>query len=434
MNVGRRGGAPAGDADAGVAAGELPVVELLDLAEEGPFGQGRAPAPVGRAALGGPVTVPEPGGAARHERLRITEPLGRRAVHLVRGSPSWRLLVALGLLAALALVVLPAFVLNPYEARLITRFVGLSVALVGLQFVLGRAGMLSLCHGAFVGLGSYATSLATSRWGWPYLAGLVLAPVVGFAGGCLVGLLALRIRATYLGPVTLSVAVAFPMIVKRFGWMTGGSSGLPLGDGLAPPSWLGISDRPHLWVHLVVVAVAATALLGAHNLSRSPVGLAVRATATAPVAATASGVPVRRYRVTAFAVGAAFGGLGGALLVLDTPIIGADSYDLSRSLGYYAAVLVGGTASLAGGVVGSALLTGVPWLLGVYSLRVSANLVFGSLLLLVTFLAPGGVVAAARSRLEAVLVIEDAPPPPPPAERGRQRRRRRADEGPRATH
>jgi branched-chain amino acid transport system permease protein len=370
---------------------------------------------VSRGPLDGDLPVVEllEAGERADDRLRISEPVGRRAVHVVRGSPSWRLAVALGLLAALAAVVLPVLVLGPYESRLVTRFVGLSVALAGLQFVLGRAGMLSLCHGAFVGLGSYATSLATSRWGWPVLAGVALATVVAFGGGSLVGLLALRIRATYLGPVTLAVAVAFPMIVKRFAWMTGGSSGLPLGDGLVPPSWLGISDRPYIWVHLVVVAVAALALAGAHNLSRSPVGLAVRATATTPVAATASGVPVRRYRVAAFAVGAAFGGLGGALLVLDTPIVGADSYDLARSLGYYAAVMVGGTTALAGGVVGSALLTGVPWLLGVYSLRMSQNLVFGALLLLVTFLAPGGAVAAARARLDAVLVVDEPAPRPP---------------------
>ena len=100
---------------------------------------------------------------------------------------------------------------------------------------------------------------------------------MAFAGGCLVGFLALRIRATYLGPVTMAVAVAFPMIVKRFAWFTGGSSGLPAGRSLSVPSWAGAGERPHRWAHLVVVAVAALAVLAAHNLGRCQVGLAVRA-------------------------------------------------------------------------------------------------------------------------------------------------------------
>ncbi|MPY91490.1 MAG: hypothetical protein GEV08_00075 [Acidimicrobiia bacterium] len=348
---------------------------------------------------------------------------GGRTLHLARGSTAWRLLAVALSGAGLVAAVLPAVFLGPYEARLVTRFIALSVALVGLQFVLGRAGMLSLCHGAFVGLGSYAASLASSRWGWSYFAGLALAPLVAFAGGCLVGLLALRIRATYLGPVTLAVAVAFPMVVKRFAWFTGGSSGLPLDATMRAPSWTGLADaRPHLWVHLVVTATAVLAFALARNLGRSPVGLAVRAVSTNPIPATASGVPVRRYRVLAFGVGAGLGGLGGALLVLDTPIVGADSYDLFRSLGYYAAVVVGGTTAIAGGVVGAALLTGVPWLLGTYSLRMSQNLVFGSLLLLVTFLAPGGAVTALRERLASVVVIDEVAPRPPPRQGPREGR------------
>lgn len=385
----------------------LLVVELLDDGDHRGDSDG---------SPGGPAR-----GRSRHPASR--EDLGRRAVHVRRGSARWRALVLAALLAGLALVTVPVFLLGPYEGRLVTRFVALAVALIGLQFVLGRAGMLSLCHGAFVGLGAYATSLAASRWGWPIAVGVILAPVSGFGAGCLVGLLALRIRATYLGPVTLAVAVAFPMVVKRFAWLTGGSSGLPLDAVLQPPPWLWLpAGRPYLWTHLVVLAIALPALLAAHNLARSPVGLAVRAVATGPTPATASGVPVRRYRVLAFGVGAAFGGLGGGLLVLDTPIVGADSYDLARSLSYYAAVVVGGTAALAGPVLGAALLTAVPWLLSTYGLRMSQNLVFGGLLLLVTFAAPGGLAAAAQGRLATVLVIDEVPPRPPPPRPLRRRR------------
>ena len=236
--------------------------------------------------------------------------------------------------------------------------------------------------------------------------------MVGFAGGCLIGLLAIRIRATYLGPVTLCVAVAFPMIVKRFAWMTGGSSGLPLhptgcsrrpGCRSASPT----SGSTSSWW-----PSPSSPSLRARSLSRSAVGLAVRAVAENPLSAAAYGINVRRYRVTSAGVGAAFGALGGALLVFDTPIVGADSYDLFRSLGYYAAVVVGGVTSLLGGVFGAAIVAGVPFIIGTYGLLVGPNLVFGLLLIGATFVAPGGIAAAVIDWLRWLVRVEEPVPTP----------------------
>ena len=307
----------------------------------------------------------------------------------------------------LALLVAPFF-LPVLEGRLITRLVAIGVVLIGLQFVVGIAGQLSLCHGVFVGMGSYAMAIAVGRWGWPHLVGLVFACVVGYLSGCLVGALAVRIKATYLGPVTLAVAVAFPAIVKRFSWLTGGASGLPLVRNLGAPSWLHINPaRPELWNHIVVVLVAVLAFVVTRNVSRSPIGLAARAVAQNPLSAAASGIEVWRMRVASFGWGAMFGALGGALLVLDVPIVGADSYDLFRSLGYYAALVVGGVGSMAGAVVGAILLVAVPWSLDNARLAVSPNFVFGVLLVGATLLAPDGVAAAVR-KLQRRFV--DAPP------------------------
>ena len=348
--------------------------------------------------------------APLHEADLPGRGLRRRRFELTRGTRRWHLAMALVTVAALVALVAPVLVLPVLQARLMTRFVALAVGLVGLQFVVGRAGQLSLCHGVYVGLGSYTTTILVGPHGWPYLAGIALSPLVGFAAGCLVGLLSLRIRATYLGPVTLAVAVAFPMIVKRFTWLTGGSSGLPILRGMATPGFIP-DTKAYLWPHLVIVAVAVAAFLVARSLTRSPVGLAVEAVATGPLPAVAYGINVGRVRVVASGVGAAFGALGGALLVLDTPIVGADSYDLFRSLGYYAAVVVGGAGSLLGAVVGSALLTGVPFIVSTYGLRVGPNLVFGLLLLGATFAAPGGVTGALGTWLGGVVRVAEPPPP-----------------------
>lgn len=340
----------------------------------------------------------------------------RRAWRLVRGSPNWRATIIAVWLVSLVALVLPVFVLPVIEARLLTRFVALVVALLGLYLVVGLGAQLSLCHGVFVGVGSYAMTLMVGRAGLPHLFGLLAAPPAGFVVGCFVGLLALRIRATYLGPVTLGVAVIFPMIVKRFGWFTGGASGLPSPRQLAAPDIFGFTQqRAYRWNHLVVVAVGVLAVVLLRNLVASPVGLAIRATAINATSAASSGVNVRRVGVLTFGVGAAFGALGGALLVLETPIVGADSYDLFRSLGYYAVVVVGGVTAMTGVALGAGLLVGVPWLLDLYALRVGPNLVFGVLLLAAITIAPGGLTVPVRRFFDNVVVIEE-PIPDQPAE------------------
>ncbi len=328
-----------------------------------------------------------------------------------RRSSAWRLLVAVGTVVAVVAVTAPAFLLDPIPARLLTRFVALAVVLLGLQFVVGVSGQLSLCHGVFVAVGSYTAAITNTTWGWPIWTGLLLSPLTAFVAGSLVGVLALRIRATYLGPVTLGVAVAFPMLLKRFSWLTGGSTGLPLLREMDPPDGFAL----HEWNHVVSVAVAVVAFVVMRNLQQSAIGLSVRAVAENSFAASTSGVDVRATRVRAFGTGAAFGGLGGALLVIDTPIVGADSYDLFRSLGYYAAAVVGGVGSMVGAVLGGLLLIGVPWVLDSLGSRVGPNLVFGALLVLSVALSPGGLVVAFQ-RIARFLVPVREPVPRRPAD------------------
>ncbi|MFN0025727.1 MAG: branched-chain amino acid ABC transporter permease [Acidimicrobiales bacterium] len=333
----------------------------------------------------------------------------RARMVVVRDSRRWKMLVLGALTVPLLVISVAPFFLPVVEGRLVSRFVALGVALVGLQFVVGLSGQLSLCHGVFVGLGSYATTIVISRFGWSHAAGLALTPLVGFGAGCIVGLLALRIRATYLGPVTLSVAVTFPMLVKRFSWFTGGSGGLPLVRQINPPDWMHLRPgQEYKFNHLLIVMVAVLALVVARNVVLSPVGLAVRAVAENPLSAATSGINVRRTRVLAYGWGAAFGALGGGLLVLDTPVVGADNYDLFRSLGYYAAVTVGGAVSMIGAVFGAGLLIGVPWFIDTYGLRASPNLILGTLLVGAILVAPGGLAVAVANYVNGLIDVRPA--------------------------
>jgi branched-chain amino acid transport system permease protein len=328
-----------------------------------------------------------------------------------RGSSAWRAMSGVGIGLGLLVAVAPAFIFPVLEARLWTEVLATAVVLWGLSLLIGPAGQLSLGHGAFVGLGGYGTAIVVSRYGWPPYVGAILALVVGFVVGCVLGLPALRIKGQYLAMVTLSFAVVFPMVVARFTWFTGGSGGPRVGEAVRPPSWFPYpGEHPTTWLHLLIALVAAAVLIISLNVLRSPVGRAIRATSQGDTAALAMGVNVVRIRTATFGLAAAFAALGGALLAIHTRVVTTEQFDLFRSLALYTAVVLGGAESLAGGAIGAVLLVGVPWLNQKFGWRVSPNLFYGLLILGVTAACPDGIVPTVRARLRRVMQVVEVPP------------------------
>jgi branched-chain amino acid transport system permease protein len=328
-----------------------------------------------------------------------------------RDGSAWRTMRTGALVAGVALAVVPAFAFPVAEARLWTEVVATAVVLWGLGLLIGPAGQLSLGHGAFVGLGGYCAAIVATRYGWPPWVGIALAAVIGFVVGCVLGLPALRIKGQYLAMVTLSFAVVFPMVMQRFSWFTGGTSGPRAGETVEPPSWFPWADsRPLAWLHLLVTAVAAAVLVLVLNIMRGPVGRAIRATSQGDIAAAAMGVDVVRTRTTVFGLSAALAGVGGGLLAVHARVVTTEQFDIFRSLAFYTAVVLGGAESLVGGVVGALVLVGVPWMNVEFGWRVSPNLFFGLLILAVTALCPDGLVPALRRQGRRLVRVVDTPP------------------------
>ena len=339
-------------------------------------------------------------------------PAPRPAVALERGSRAGRAAIVGTVTAVLVVALAPALLLGHTESRLWTELIATTVALWGLSLLLGPARQLSLGHSAFLGLGAYATAVAATRYGLSPLVGLVAAAVLGLALGALVGLPALRIRGQYLAMVTFSLAVAFPMVIQRFSWFTGGTGG-PASVVLDPPSWLGLpEDRPYLWLHLVVVLVAAIVAVALANLDRSAVGRAIRASADDDVAATSMGVRVVATKTWTFGVAAMIGAVAGGLLGLHTQVVTAASFDVQEGLVLYGAAVLGGVDRRLGAPLGAAVLVGVPWLTATQGWAIDENLLFGALLIIGTALFPDGLSAPLARASRRVVGLVDAPPRP----------------------
>jgi len=307
------------------------------------------------------------------------------------------------------------FLLDPYRNFQLATAAAMFCAVAGLSMLIGHTGQLSLGHAALMASGGYGYALTANaltdagapgpvRFALALLAGVVIASILGL----LLGLAAARLRGPYLAGLTLAVVVAIPAVTSVFSGVLGGDQGLQTALDPVPEvlSRLIALEQWQAWIAIAVAAVVVTALA---LVRRSALGLRMRAVRDDEVAAQLAGVPARRVKVTAFTLSAAAAGAGGALLCVVTQSVSPGAYTLSFSLLLLVAAVIGGLGSLGGAAIGSALIVLLPWLLGLASRelplpadleqRLAGNLtvlVFGALLIVVTLVWPGGLVALRR--------------------------------------
>ncbi|MFB9239004.1 branched-chain amino acid ABC transporter permease [Plantactinospora siamensis] len=279
---------------------------------------------------------------------------------------------------------------------------------LGLNVVVGKAGLLDLGYVGFFALGAYTTALLTSpdsdlgtKWGW-----LVTVPIaigVVMVSGVLLGAPTLRLRGDYLAIVTLGFAeiirvfaTALPALRGQRGF---GEIPHPPGqksDGL--PLFGVIDTRPYYWLGLSLIIIVIFAV---RNLDRSRVGRAWVAVREDEEAAEAMGVPTFKFKLWAFAIGAAIGGLSGTLFAGEQGFINSTNFALLFSILVLAGVVLGGSGNIAGVIVGGALIAYLPERLR--GLKIAGQdafeyrfLFFGLILIIVMIFRPQGLIANRR--------------------------------------
>jgi len=293
---------------------------------------------------------------------------------------------------AVVLAVLLPFFFGSYRVGQFTQALSLGIAVLGLNLLVGYSGQISLGHGAFFALGAYASAISIDDLGVPYLLTLPLAGIVCGIAGFLLGLPALRLRGLYLALVTLGLAIATPQIIKRADGLTGGTQGLGV-DKVTAPAWSGLADDQ--WLYFVTLAVTAVMFMLAAFLVRGRVGRALVAIRDNEIAARTMGVDLARFKTGTFAISAAYAGVGGALFTLPIAFLAPESFPLALSFAFLAAIVVGGLATIAGALFGALFIEFVP----VYAADVDealAGVIYGGVLILFMYLAPGGVMGLIR--------------------------------------
>ena len=259
------------------------------------------------------------------------------------------------LIPVVALVI--PFFANEYLLWVVNAILVYTLVTVGFNLIIGNLGQLAFVSTAFFGIGSYTTAILMVYFGVPYVLAILASAVVGGIAGFLTSVTALRgIRLYYLAIITLAFGELMRWVYLHGDRVTDGS------DGLLMPSasffWIPLdSESPKFYVFLLltVIVVKATS-----NLMRSKIGRAIVAIRENESATASLGIHTARYIVLAFVWSGSVVGIAGAMFAVLTERVLPEAFGLTEVIIHFGMVLVGGTGSIVGSVLGAITLTALP--------------------------------------------------------------------------
>ncbi|HTX01941.1 MAG TPA: branched-chain amino acid ABC transporter permease, partial [Acidimicrobiales bacterium] len=260
-----------------------------------------------------------------------------------------------------ALALLPVVVSSGYIIEVGVSALLMALLAMGLNLVAGWGGLLDLGYVAFYGFGAYLYALLSSPQINVELPGLLVMLIVLVASaalGCLVGLPSIRLAGDYLAIVTLFFGEAFVQVVNNVAPnVLGGPDGIPGANTIDLAGWHVVSVDDDYVLLLVLGSVVGAVLF---NLNRSRLGRGWRALREDGLAAEVMGVPVNRMKLLAFTIGAAVAGLTGTVFASVEYGAYPTSFNSQFLVMIYAAVVLGGTGSLTGVILGAGVVIVLP--------------------------------------------------------------------------
>ncbi len=296
--------------------------------------------------------------------------------------------LGVGLLVAL-LAVAPLF-LNAYQVDVLNSIGLYALLALGLNLILGEAGLFNMGHAAFYAMGAYTTAILNTRYQIPVLWTLPLSAAVAGAFALAVARPVVHLRGDYLLIVTIGVGeiVRIALINDVFG-ITGGANGI---FGISRPKLFGVVIRqPQQFFYLIWGFVALTIVLFL-RLKKSRFGRALNYLREDAVAAEGSGVNTDYYKLAAFGLGAAWAGMAGTLFAAKMTIISPESFSFWESVVLFMIVILGGAGSIPGVLLAAFLVVGLPELFREFS--GARMLVFGLVMMVMMVIRPQGLLPA----------------------------------------
>ncbi|MBV8109886.1 MAG: branched-chain amino acid ABC transporter permease [Hyphomicrobiales bacterium] len=332
--------------------------------------------------------------------------------------PSARLRAAVHpvtLLVVAALIVLPWVEPDKFTLHILSLIAIASIAAMGLQVLLGYSGQLSIGQAAFYGIGAYTSALLTARLGVPFPLALIGAGAAAAIASLLMVPIT-RLTGAYLAVATLGFSIIVFLFIQNEEWLTGGSYGF---IGIPRAELFGYALRDPMWSYYLNVGMAAIVYFTFARIAGSRFGRAINAIRQDADAARASGIRVTLLKSECFVIAAFVAGLAGSLYAHEVRYLAPNDFTFWKSIEMLIMVVIGGVGSLAGAILGAAVVVGLPeYLRAIGDYRM---LVFGAILIATMLFGEGGLAAlfATLGRRVSAVAMRSAPKLPPGNEAAR---------------
>jgi len=322
------------------------------------------------------------------------EAMGKAGAALLSRVPTW---LALTLVMAVA-------VFFPFFTERYAHDVAISVLVyiilgLGLNVVVGLAGLLDLGYIAFFGVGAYTYALMSVHFGLSFWLCLPLAGCFAALAGCLIGYPTLRMRGDYLAIVTLGFGEIVRIVINNWMSLTNGPNGI-LGIKAPGMYWWNGDGFEHIWLnsleqlYYIILALAVFTVIAVYRINHSRIGRAFEAVREDQTAAELMGVNTLRIKLLAYALGATFGGLAGTFFAARMKFVSPESFTFIESAMVLAMVVLGGMGSIPGVILGSVALIALPEMFRGFELY--RMFVFGGVMAVMMIFRPKGLWPAKR--------------------------------------
>jgi branched-chain amino acid transport system permease protein len=298
-------------------------------------------------------------------------------------------------LAAIAIfVVMFPFVFSMYQTNIMTTALIYVVVGLGLNIVVGLAGLLDLGYVAFYLVGAYTYALLNLHFGLGFWTVLPIGALFAGIFGVILGFPVLRLRGDYLAIVTLGFGEIIRLVMENWNAFSFGPSGIA---NIPRPGLFGLDLSLHqniIYIYFIMIGLAIFTIFVVRRLQDSRLGRAWMALREDEVACQAMGIDKRRTKLSAFGLGAMWAGLGGVMFAAKTTFINPASFTIWESIIILCVVVLGGMGSILGVICGAMILILLPEYLRAFSEY--RMLLFGAILVIMMVFKPEGIISNVR--------------------------------------
>lgn len=301
-----------------------------------------------------------------------------------------------GLTAAAIFFAVFPFIFSIYQVNIMSNALIYVMLGLGLNIVVGLAGLLDLGYVAFYAIGAYSYALLNLHYGLGFWLALPVGALLAALAGILLGFPVLRLRGDYLAIVTLGFGEIIRLVLENWNSFSHGPSGIP---NIPRPNFFGLHlslEGSTVAVYFLMIALSLMTIFFVNRLRNSRLGRAWLALREDEVACQAMGIDRTKTKLTAFALGATWAGMAGVVFAAKTTFINPASFTIWESIIILCIVVLGGMGSIVGVITGAMVLILMPEYMRAF--QQYRMLIFGAVLVLMMIFRPNGMITAVRKK------------------------------------